>query len=83
MLVADDAGVVNISQELQSLMDRFCQVCKDFGLTVSLKKTNIMGQDTEALRVITITDYELNFVCKSTCLGSAINSKPSLDTAGP
>ena len=36
------------------------QVCKDFGLTISLEKTNIMGRDAEARPVITIDDYELN-----------------------
>ncbi|KAJ8349711.1 hypothetical protein SKAU_G00248410 [Synaphobranchus kaupii] len=50
MLFADDAAVVtHTQQELQSLMDRFSQACKDFGLTISLKKTNILGQDLEVL----------------------------------
>ena len=33
-------------EELLSLMDCFSQACKDFGLTISLKKTNVLGQDT-------------------------------------
>ena len=32
-------------------------IYEDFELTISLKKTNTMGQDTEALIVITIDDY--------------------------
>ena len=49
MLFADDAAVVaHTHEELQSLMDYFSQACKDFGLTISLKKTNVLGQDTEA-----------------------------------
>ena len=41
MLFADDAAVATHTQEeLQSLMDCFSQACKDFGLTISLKKTN-------------------------------------------
>ena len=47
MLFIDDAAVVTHAQEeLQSLMDCFSQACKDFGLTISLKKTNVLGQDT-------------------------------------
>ena len=47
MLFADDAAVVaHTQEELQSLMDCFSQACKDFGLTISLKKTNVLGQDT-------------------------------------
>ena len=59
MLFADDAAVASHAQEeLQSLADCFSQACKDFGLTISLKKTNVLGQDTEAPPVITIDDYE-------------------------
>ena len=47
MLFADDAAVATHTQEeLQSLMDCFSHACKDFGLTISLKKTNVLGQDT-------------------------------------
>ena len=47
MLFADDAAVATHTQEeLQLLMDCFSQACKDFGLTISLKKTNVLGQDT-------------------------------------
>ena len=47
MLFADDAAVATHTQEeLLALMDCFSQACKDFGLTTSLKKTNVLGQDT-------------------------------------
>ena len=59
MLFADDAAVVTHTQrELQLLMDHFSQACKDFGLIISLKKTNVLGQDIPAPPVITINDYE-------------------------
>ena len=46
MLFADAAAVVAHTQDdLQSLMDCFSQACKDFGLTISLKKTNLMYWD--------------------------------------
>ena len=80
ILFADDAAVVaHTQEELLSLMDRFSQACKDFGLTISLKKTNVLGQDTEAPLVITIDDYELNAVCQFTYLGSTITDTLSLD----
>ena len=61
VLFADDAAVVSHTQEeLQPLMDCFSQACKDFGLTISLKKTNVLGQDTKAPPVISIDDYELD-----------------------
>ena len=80
MLFADDAAVVTHTQEeLQSLMDCFSQTCKDFGLTISLKKTNVLGQDTEAPPVITIDDYELDAVSQFTYLGSTITDNLSVD----
>jgi len=63
MLFADDAAVAtHTQQELQSLMDRFSQACNDFGLTISLKKTNVLGQDAAAAPIITIDDCELDDV---------------------
>ena len=80
MLFADDAAVVaHTQEELQSLMDCFSQACTDFGLTTSLEKTNVLGQDTEIPPVITIDDYELDDVCQFTFLGSTITDNLSLD----
>ena len=80
MLFADDAAVVSHTQEeLQSLVDCFPQACKDFGLTISLKKTNVLEHDTVAPPVISIDDYELDAVCKFTYLGSTITDNLSLD----
>ena len=63
MLFADDAAIAtHTQQELQSLMNHFSQDCKDFMLTISLKKTNIMGQDTPSPPAITINNYELDSV---------------------
>lgn len=44
MLFADYVAVTtHTERELQLLMDRFSQVCKDFGLTISLRKSNNLG----------------------------------------
>ena len=81
MLFADDAAVTtHTQQEMQALMDRFSQACKVFGLTISLKKTNVLGQDTMELPAITIDDYELDVVELFTYLGSTITDNLSLDT---
>ena len=64
--------------DLQALMDCFSQACKDFGLTISLEKTNVLGQDNEAPPVNTIDDYELDAVGQFTYLGSTINDNLSL-----
>ena len=57
MLFADDAAVTtHTQQKMQTLIDHFSQACKDFGLTISLKKTNVLGQDTMELPAITIDD---------------------------
>ena len=81
MLFADDAAVAShTQQELQSLMKCFSQACKDFGLTISLKKTNVLGQDTETPPLITIDEYELDAVQQFTYLGSTVTDNLSLDT---
>ena len=80
MLFADDAAVTShTQQELQALMDRFSQACKVFGPTISLKKTNLLGQDTMELPAITIDDYELDVVEQFIYLGSIITDNLSLD----
>lgn len=80
MLFADDAAVTShTEQQLQSLMDRFSQACKDFGLTISLKKTNVMGQDVDSPPAISIDNYELDVVHQFTYLGSTISDNLSLD----
>ena len=60
----------------------FSQAFKDFGMTISLKKTNVLGQDTETPPVIAIDDYELYelyAVFQFTYLGSTITDNLYLD----
>ena len=81
LLFADNAVVMTYTQqELQALMDCFSQACKDFGLTINLKKTNVLGQDTMELPAITIDDYELDVIEQFKYLGSTITNNLSLDT---
>ncbi|XP_068697581.1 uncharacterized protein [Montipora foliosa] len=66
-------------ERLQHLVDKLPHACKEFGLTISLKKTNILAQDAESLPVITIDNTELEVVDTFTYLGSAVSSSTLLD----
>ena len=80
MLFADDAAVATHSEhQLQSLMDCFSQACKDFGLTMSLKKTEVLALNTDNQPKINVDSYELKAVNQFTYLGSTISSNISLD----
>ena len=80
MLFADDVAIVAHSQnELQSLTDDFSQACKEFGLTISLKKTKVLSQGTIVPPSITIDNYGLDTVQQFTYLGSTITDNLSLD----
>eukprot|EP00745_Piridium_sociabile_P017961 TRINITY_DN26814_c0_g1_i11.p1 TRINITY_DN26814_c0_g1~~TRINITY_DN26814_c0_g1_i11.p1 ORF type:complete len:515 (+),score=121.07 TRINITY_DN26814_c0_g1_i11:351-1895(+) len=79
MLFADDAALATHTEsELQRLMDRFSKACEEFGLTVSLQKTNVMVQNAEPPSV-TINDHTLEVVSQFTYLGSIITDNLSLD----
>lgn len=80
-LFADDAAITTRSaDELQQLMDRFSEACQDFGLTISQKKTQVMGQDTDSPPDIRLADQTLEVVHDFVYLGSTISDSLSLDT---
>ena len=80
LLFADDVAVTShTEQDLKCLMDRLSQACKDFGLTIYLKKTNEMGQDVDIPSVITIDNYKLDVIHQFIYLGSTISDNLSLD----
>ena len=57
LLFADDAALASHSEAgLQRLVDKLSRACKELGLTISLKKTNILAQDPETPPVITINN---------------------------
>ena len=65
---------------LQELVSRLSHACKEFGLTISLKKTKILAQGTDTAPDITIDNSHLEVVETFTYLGSNIASSLSLDT---
>ncbi|XP_060549441.1 uncharacterized protein LOC117675134 [Pantherophis guttatus] len=76
----DDAVTAHSAEDLQQLMDSFSKACQDFGLTISLKKTQVMGQDVDSPPCITISAQELEVVHDFVYLGSTISDTLSLDT---
>ena len=63
LLFADDAAIVSYQQHgLQRLMDKFSDACDLFGLIISQKKTQVMGQATPAPPCITVSGKELELL---------------------
>ena len=81
MLLADEAAFTAHSGEaLQRLINCFAHACREFGLTISLKKTNVIARDASQVPSIKINDYTLEVVEDFTYLGSNISNNLSLDT---
>ena len=63
MLFVDEASLTAHTEDaLQLLISCFAHACKEFGSTVILKKTNILGQDVSSMPSIAIGDYTLEVV---------------------
>ena len=75
-----NAAVVSHTEEgFQNLITSFANACKEFGLTISVKKTEVMGQNTTNPPIITIGEKVLEVADQFTYLGSTISSNMSLD----
>ena len=80
LLFADDAAVVGHSAEhLKALLDHFSLASKEFGLIISLKKTNILCQGMPSPRSIFINNTKLEVVHSFNYLGSTVADSISLD----
>jgi len=61
MLFADNVIITAHTEiTLQELINCFAHACSQFGLTISIKKTNILGQDVSAAPSISIGDCILD-----------------------
>ena len=76
-LFADDAALV--THTMQRLMYRLAHACKDFGLTISIKKTKVTGQGIVSPPSINIDNATLDAVDRFTYLSSTTDSNLSLD----
>ena len=80
LLFADDAALVAHSEtKLQNLMDRLSEACDKFGLTISVKKTVVVGQGVPSPPIITLNNTPLEVVDKFCYLGSTVTDSVSLD----
>ena len=80
MLFAGDAALTSHTEEgLQQLISKFANACNEFGLTISIKKTNVMGQNFPAVPSININGEVLEVTDRFTYLGSTITNNLSLD----
>ena len=61
-------------------MDRLVAACKLFGLTISLKNTQVMVKDTTSPTSIHINSQQLEVVHQFTYVGSSVTDKLSLDS---
>ena len=80
-LFTDDAAVTaHSAEDLQQLRTHFSKTCRDFGLTISPKKTQVMGQDVDVPPSISIFNHELDIAHDFVYLGSTIFDSLSHDT---
>ena len=84
MLFADDCALVaHTEEDLQVIMDRFATSCSSYGLTISLKKTEVMFQPPPGHNYIptsiTIRGTKLNAVDQFTYLGSTLSRSANID----
>ena len=84
LLFADDCALVaNSLADIQDLVNRFSIASKAFGLTISLKKTEVLFQPKPNTPhvdpLVNIDDYPLKSVKSFTYLGSTVNSNATLD----
>ena len=80
LLFADDAAVVaHSAQHLQALLVRFSLASKEFGLTICLKKTNILCQGTPSTPSIFIDNTKLEVVHRFNYLGCPVTDNLSVD----
>jgi hypothetical protein len=56
-LIRDAALTSHTENQLHILMNRFSEACREFSLTISLKKTEVMSQNVDNTPEITISNY--------------------------
>ena len=81
LLFADDAALVSHTESgLQALVNSFSVACNDFGLKISLTKTEVMSQGNVSDLTISIGQHRLETVTSFTYLGRTVTSNLNLDT---
>ena len=83
-LFADDCALNALTEEdMQATMDKFSNACDNFGLTISITKTEVMHQPAPGLPYIepsiTVKGNKLKVVSKFTYLGSTLSTAVNID----
>ena len=80
LLFADDAAITSHTQEgLQSMLDSFSTACKEFALTISIAKTQVMGLNVLSPPELYLDGQLLEAVDVFPYLGSIIAANASLN----
>ena len=80
LLYADDAAIIAHSQEeLQDMCNAFAAACPEFGMTISIRKTVVMGLNTPIPSSVSVHNTPLDTVQKFCYLGSTMSATNSLD----
>ena len=84
LLFADDCGLcTHTVEDMQILMNRFSTAAQQFGLTISVKKTQVMYIPPPGVQytipVVTVGQETLQAVEQFTYLGSTVSSDCSID----
>ena len=84
LLFADDCALnAGTEPAMQLSMDHFSSACNNFGLTISIKKTEVLHQPapgkTYVAPTITVNNEELNVVDRFTYLGSTLSQAVHID----
>ena len=69
-----------MSETHRQLLDCFSKACRHFGLTISLAKTQVIGQDIKEIPSLIIHNYKLEVVHEFVYLGSTITDNLSIDS---
>ena len=84
LLFADDtAFATHFEAALQRFITKLGSACINFGLKISLEKTNVSAQDVSHAPEIKISDHTLVVVDEFTYLGSTISMNSGLDSESP
>ena len=79
-LFADYAAVAaHTAENLHKLVNCFACACREFGLTISQRKTQVMGQGIEAPPCIKLEESKLEAENNFVYLGSTISDSLCLD----
>ena len=78
LFAEDDALTAHTEAGLQDLINCFSDACNEFGVTISIKKTNVLGQNVSPAPSISIGDSSLDVVEEFTYLSSVISSSHNL-----